>query len=67
VNNSNDLRKCDAELGKKFKQSTDIDELMPKFISIINVTFMKHSGNQDPEIAIPKALMWTIEFTIFRK
>jgi hypothetical protein len=36
VNNSSDLRKCETELGKNVKQSTDRDYLMSKFTSIIN-------------------------------
>jgi hypothetical protein len=35
VNNFCDLTKCDEELGEKVKQSTDTDELMLNFTSII--------------------------------
>ena len=35
MNNSNDLTKCDGELGEIVKQSTDTDKLMSKFTSII--------------------------------
>jgi len=38
VNNSCDLTKCDEDLGEKVKQSTDTDELMSKFTSILTAT-----------------------------
>jgi hypothetical protein len=38
ANNSCDLTKCDEELGERVKQSTDTDELMSTFTSIITAT-----------------------------
>jgi len=35
MNNYSDLLKCDEELSEKVKQSTDTDELMSKFTSIV--------------------------------
>ena len=33
-----DIAKCDEELGEKVKQSTNAEELMSKFVSIITAT-----------------------------
>lgn len=63
VNNSSDLTKCDEELGEKIKQSTDTDELMLKFTSIITATCdaafnVSRDGDRVTEGRVP---WWTRE------
>jgi hypothetical protein len=70
VNNSTDLIKCDEELGEKVKQSTDTDELMSKFTSIITANFdaaFKVSRAGDRATKERKVPWWTSEITILRE
>ena len=69
VNNLSDIKKFE-ELGEKFKQYTDTEELMSKFTSIITATCdttFNISGAGDrftKGIIVP---WWTSELTILRK
>jgi hypothetical protein len=70
VNKSSDLIKCDAELREKVKQSTDTDELMLKFTSIITATCdtaFKVSRAGDRVTKGRRVPWWTSELTILRK
>jgi hypothetical protein len=70
VNNPSDLTKCDEELGEKDKQSTDTDELMSKFTSVITATCdaaFKVSKAGDRITKGRKVPWWTGELTIPRK
>jgi hypothetical protein len=70
VNNPSDLAKFDGELGQKFKQSTDTEELMSKFTSILTANCdaafnVSRAGDRViEERGVP---WWTSEFTITRK
>ena len=69
VNNPSDLTKCE-ELGEKIKQSTDTEELISKFTSIITATCdaafkVSRVGDRDTKgRSIP---WWTSVLTILRK
>jgi hypothetical protein len=70
VNNSSDLTKCDEELREKVKQSTDTDELMSKFTSILTVTCdaaFKVSRAGDRVTKGRRVPRWTSELTILRR
>ena len=70
VNKSSDLIKCDAELGEKVKHSTDTDELMLKFTSIITATCdtaFKVSRAGDHVTKGRRVPWWTSELTTLRK
>jgi len=70
VNVSGNHTKCDEELGEKVKRSTDTEELMSKFTSIITATC-------DAAFKVPRARdrdtkgrgvpWWTSELTILQK
>ena len=70
MNNYSDLLKCDEELGEKVKQSTDTDELMSKFTSIVTATCdtdFKVSRAGDRVTKGRRVSWWTSELTILRK
>jgi hypothetical protein len=70
VNSSSDLIKRDEELGEKVKQSTDTDELMSKFTSIVTATCdaaFKVSRAGDRATKGRKVPWWTSELMMLRK
>jgi len=65
-----DLTKCDEELGEKVKQSTNTEELMSKFTSIITATCdaaFKVSRVRVRDTKGKSVPWWTSELTILRK
>jgi hypothetical protein len=69
VNNSGDHAKCDVELGEKVMQSTDTEELVSKFSSIITATCdaaFKVSRTRDCDTKGRSVPWWSNEFTVLR-
>ena len=70
VNNPGDLTKCDEELGEKLKQSTDTEEPVSKFTSIITANCdaafsLSRAGDR---VTKGRSVPWcTSELTILRK
>ena len=70
ANIPDDHTKCDEELGEKVKQSTDTEELMSKFTSIITATSdaaFKVSRARHRDTKGRSVPWWTSEITILRK
>jgi hypothetical protein len=70
VNTSGDHAKCDVELGEKFMQSTDTEELMSTFSSIITATCdaaFKVSRIRYRDTKGRSVPWWSSELTVLRK
>ena len=70
VNNTGDHTKCDVVLGEKVLQSTDTEELMSKFTSVITATCdakFKVSRHRDRDTKGRSAPWWSSKFTVLRK
>jgi hypothetical protein len=70
VNNSGDHAKCDVELGKEVKKSTDTEKHVSTFSSLITAscdTGFKVSRTRDCDTKGRSVSWWSSELTVLRK